>query len=93
MILTQDCLGKDEQFNNACIAIALTIFNLFFPNLEPHNFATIANRLITAMALAVTGWLSIRNRYSEEAVARSQAQLRTQQQLAILFYVKILFLP
>ncbi|AFZ37482.1 integral membrane sensor signal transduction histidine kinase [Stanieria cyanosphaera PCC 7437] len=65
-------------------AIALTIFNLFFPNLEPHNPATIANRLIAVMALAVTGWLSIRNRYSEEAVARSQAQLRTQQQLAIL---------
>ncbi len=66
------------------IAIALTIFNLFFPNFEPHSPATIANRLITVMALAVTGWLSIRNRYYEEAVALSQAQLRTQEQLAIL---------
>jgi Bacterial regulatory proteins, luxR family len=28
-------------------AIALTIFNLFFPNFEPHSPATIANRLIT----------------------------------------------
>lgn len=65
-------------------AIALTIFNLFFPNLEPHNSATIANRLIAVMALAVTGWLSIRNRYYEEAVAKSQAKLRTQEQLAIL---------
>ncbi|PSB12731.1 two-component sensor histidine kinase [Pleurocapsa sp. CCALA 161] len=65
-------------------AIALTIFNLFFPNFEPHTLATIANRLIAVMALAVTGWLSIRNRHYEEAVARSQAQLRTQEQLAIL---------
>jgi len=66
------------------IAIALTIFNLFFPHFDPHKLATIANRLIAVMALAVTGWLSIRNRYSEEAVARSQAKLRTQEQLAIL---------
>jgi two-component system, NarL family, sensor kinase len=66
------------------IAIALTIFNLFFPHFEPHTLATIANRLIAVMALAVTGWLSIRNRYYEEAVTRSQAQLRTQEQLATL---------
>jgi two-component system, NarL family, sensor kinase len=66
------------------IAIALTIFNLFFPHFEPYTLATIANRLIAVMALAVTGWLSIRNRYYEEAVNRSQAQLRTQKQLAIL---------
>jgi two-component system, NarL family, sensor kinase len=66
------------------IAIALTIFNLFFPHFEHHRIATIANRLIAVMALAVTGWLSIRNRYSEEAVARSQAKLRTQEQIAIL---------
>jgi two-component system, NarL family, sensor kinase len=66
------------------IAIALTIFNLFFPHFEPHSLATIANRLIAVIALAVTGWLSIRNRYYEEAVIRSQAQLRTQEQLAIL---------
>jgi two-component system, NarL family, sensor kinase len=66
------------------IAIALTIFNLFFPHFEPYSLATIANRLIAVMALAVTGWLSIRNRYYEEAVTRSQAQLRTQEQLATL---------
>jgi two-component system, NarL family, sensor kinase len=66
------------------MAIALTIFNLFFPHFETHRLATIANRLIAVIALAVTGWLSIRNRYYEEAVTRSQAQLHTQEQLAIL---------
>lgn len=65
-------------------AIVLTIFNLFFPYFEPHTLATIFNRLIAVMALAVTGWLSIRNRDYEEAVDRSQAQLRNQKQLAIL---------
>lgn len=66
------------------MSIALTIFNLFFPSFEPHSPATVANRSIAVVALAVTGWLSIRNRYYEEAVAHSQAQLRTQEQLATL---------
>jgi two-component system, NarL family, sensor kinase len=66
------------------LAIALTIFNLFFPNFEPHSSATIANRLIAVSALAVTGWLSIRNHHYKEAITDSQAKLRTQEQLSIL---------
>jgi two-component system, NarL family, sensor kinase len=65
-------------------AIALTIFNLFFPLFEPHRLATIANRLIAVVALGITGWLSIRNRHYKEAITDSQAQLRTQEQLATL---------
>lgn len=84
ILLANYGLAKKTIWKITLAAIALTIFNLFFPNFEPHSFATIANRLITVMALAVTGWLSIRNRDYEEAVNRSQAQLRTQKQLAIL---------
>ncbi|NJR47120.1 MAG: HAMP domain-containing histidine kinase [Hyellaceae cyanobacterium CSU_1_1] len=84
ILLANYGLGKNAIWQITLIAIALTIFNLFFPNFEPHRSATIANRLITVIALAVTGWLSIRNRNYEEAVNRSQAQLRTQKQLAIL---------
>jgi two-component system NarL family sensor kinase len=84
ILLANYGLAKRTIWRITLAAIALTIFNLFFPNFETHRLATIANRLITVMALAVTGWLSIRNRSYEEAVARSQAQLRTQEQLAIL---------
>jgi two-component system, NarL family, sensor kinase len=84
ILLANYGLGKKNIWQITLTAIALTIFNLFFPHFEPHTLATIANRLIAVMALAVTGWLSIRNRYYEEAVARSQAQLRTQEQLATL---------
>jgi two-component system NarL family sensor kinase len=84
ILLANYGLGKKNIWQITLAAIALTIFNLFFPNFEPHSFATIANRLITVIALAVTGWLSIRNRDYEEAVNRSQAQLRTQKQLAVL---------
>ncbi|MEO0011852.1 MAG: hypothetical protein RLZZ535_241 [Cyanobacteriota bacterium] len=84
ILLANYGLAKKAIWKITLAAIALTIFNLFFPNFEPHSFATIANRLITVIALAVTGWLSIRNRDYEEAVNRSQAQLRTQKQLATL---------
>ncbi|MGL5942016.1 MAG: sensor histidine kinase [Waterburya sp.] len=84
ILLANYGLGKKNIWRITGVAISLTIFNLFFPNFEPHSPATIANRLITVIALAVTGWLSIRNRDYEEAVNRSQAQLRTQKQLAIL---------
>lgn len=84
ILLANYGLAKKAIWRITLAAIALTIFNLFFPNFEPHNLATIANRLITVIALAVTGWLSIRNRDYEEAINRSQAQLRTQKQLAIL---------
>lgn len=84
ILLANYGLGKKAIWRVTFAAIALTIFNLFCPNFEPHSFATIANRLITVIALAVTGWLSIRNRNYEEAVNRSETQLRTQKQLAIL---------
>lgn len=63
-------------------AVVLTILNLFFPGVEPLNISTIANRLIAVLALVVTGWLSDRNRRNEEAIARQQAKLRSQEQLA-----------
>ena len=84
ILLANYSLSSKAIWHVTLIAIALTIFNLFFPHFEPNNLAAIANRLIAVMALAVTGWLSILNRYSEEAVARSQAKLRTEQQLAML---------
>jgi two-component system, NarL family, sensor kinase len=84
ILLANHNLSTKIIWHVTILAIALTIFNLFFPNFEPHSFATIANRLITVIALAVTGWLSIRNQNYKEAITRSQAQLRTQEQLAIL---------
>ena len=63
-------------------AAGLTLFNLFFPTLEPNPSATVANRLIAVMALLVTGWLADRIRRYEEAIARQQEKLRAQEQLA-----------
>jgi two-component system, NarL family, sensor kinase len=84
ILLANYNLNSKTIWRVAFMSIALTIFNLFFPGFEPHSPATVANRSIAVMALAVTGWLSVRNRYYEEAITRSQAKLRTQEQLAML---------
>lgn len=65
-------------------AAGLTLLNLFLPDADPFNPATVANRLIAVLALAVTGWLSQRNRRYEEALAQQQAQLAAQEQLSLI---------
>ena len=70
-------------------ATVFTVLNMLVPGEKNINSATVANRLIAVLALIVTGWLSNaygglrqRNRRNEEAIAYTQAQLRTQEQLA-----------
>ncbi|WP_341527890.1 HAMP domain-containing sensor histidine kinase [Nostoc sp. UHCC 0302] len=63
-------------------ATAFTVLNILVPGEKNINSATVANRLIAVLALIVTGWLSDRNRRNEEAIAYTQAQLRSQEQLA-----------
>ncbi|HBB35711.1 MAG TPA: two-component sensor histidine kinase [Cyanobacteria bacterium UBA8803] len=81
-ILLSSRLGRSATVQATVMATGLTLLNLFIPNLEWYNFATVMNRLLMAMALIVTGWLSERNLYHEEALARQKAQLQAQQQLA-----------
>ena len=76
--------GRSATICATTIAVILTLMNLWIPGGQTITPALVADRSIASIALIVTGWLSIRNRYSEEAVARSQVQLRTQEQLAIL---------
>ncbi|HLO83935.1 MAG TPA: HAMP domain-containing sensor histidine kinase [Nostocaceae cyanobacterium] len=63
-------------------AAGLTLLNLLIPKIEIVDPATVANRLIAVLALLVTGYLSNRNRRNEEAIAYTQAQLKSQEQLA-----------
>jgi two-component system NarL family sensor kinase len=84
ILLTNYGLSKKTIWRVTIAAIALTLLNWFVPVVEPHTPATIANRLIAAIALGATGWLSLRTRRYEEAVARSQEKLRAQEQLAVL---------
>lgn len=65
-------------------AIALTLLNLTLPGNREINLATVANRLIAVVAIAVTGWLSNKNHDYQEAIARQQVKLLAQEKLASL---------
>ncbi|MBW4677101.1 MAG: HAMP domain-containing histidine kinase [Desmonostoc geniculatum HA4340-LM1] len=87
-LYTATILLADSRLNRGAVlgvtlaATGLTLLNLFIPGREIINLPTLANRLIAVLALVVTATLSERNRRNEEAIAYTQAQLRSQEQLA-----------
>ncbi|HAJ62092.1 MAG TPA: two-component sensor histidine kinase [Cyanobacteria bacterium UBA8543] len=82
ILLASSRLSRSATVKVTVIATGLTLLNVFIPKAEWHNFATVVNRLLMALALVVTGWLSERNLRHEEAIAQHKAQLQAQQQLA-----------
>lgn len=82
ILLVNSRLSQKATFFVTLAACVVTIFNLFVPDFEPLNPATVANRAIAVMALVVTGYLSDRIRTAEEAIAQQQAQLEAKEKLA-----------
>jgi two-component system, NarL family, sensor kinase len=82
ILLADSRLNRGGVLGVTFAATGLTLLNLFIPGSEMINLPTLANRLIAVLALMVTAWLSNRNRRNEEAIAYTQAQLRSQEQLA-----------
>ena len=64
------------------VAIAFTLLNLFIPGVATITPDTVANRIITVLALGVTGWLGDRLQSYEQAITRQRLQLQAQEQLA-----------
>jgi two-component system NarL family sensor kinase len=82
ILLASARLSRRELGWVTATAIALTLSNVWFPHEQPWSITILLNRLIAALALGITGWLSDRIRRSEEAIARQRAQLQAQAQLA-----------
>ncbi len=82
ILLASSRLSRKAVFGVALAACTLTLLNLFIPGKEVINPPALANRFIAVLALVVTGWLSDRIRRHEEAIAYTQARLRSQEQLA-----------
>lgn len=82
ILLANSRLSRKAVFGVTLAAAILTLLNLFVPGVETIHPPTVANRLIAMIALLVTGYLSDRNRRNEEAIVYTQAQLRSQEQLA-----------
>ncbi|MBR8828437.1 MAG: HAMP domain-containing histidine kinase [Gomphosphaeria aponina SAG 52.96 = DSM 107014] len=64
------------------MAILLTLLNLFIPGMEPITPIALTNRMITVIALLVTGWLSDRLQQYEKAIMQQRMQIAAQSQLA-----------
>lgn len=64
------------------IASACTLLNLVLPGVATITPDTVANRVITVLALGVTGWLGDRLQAYEQAITRQRLQLQAQEQLA-----------
>jgi two-component system, NarL family, sensor kinase len=81
ILLASARLQRRRTVQITVIAIALTLLNIWIPDLGPITLATVIDRLIAAMALLVTGLLSDRNRHYQEAIAQQQNQIEANQSL------------
>ena len=77
-------LSRNATFQITAIAVGLTLLNIWIPGVETIHPAMVADRLITAFALVVTGILSDRNRHIQQTLAQQQAKLQIQAKLASL---------
>jgi len=81
IVLASARLQRRRTVQVTAIAMVLTLVNLWIPQDTSLAIATIANRIIAALALLVTGFLSDRNRYYQEAMAQQQAQIQSKEEL------------
>jgi two-component system, NarL family, sensor kinase len=84
ILVAKPRLNRNKTLLIIAIAVVLTLLNIWIPGNQPIHPSTIANRLITILALAVTGILSDRNRHIQQTLAQQQAKLQVQSKLASL---------
>jgi two-component system NarL family sensor kinase len=82
ILLASARLSRKATLLITLIAVTLTLSNLWFPGSEGHSLSSIANRLIAVLALIATGFLGDRNRLYQDVLAKQQARLRSQEELA-----------
>lgn len=81
ILLINSLFGEKATTITTFVAVFLTILNIWIPGSEVIRASTVASRVIAAMALIVTGFLSQRLRKYQKAIALTQTQLESQAQL------------
>ncbi|MBD2364544.1 HAMP domain-containing histidine kinase [Anabaena minutissima FACHB-250] len=82
ILLVNSWFGEKATLQATLAAVCLTILNVWIPSNEVMRISTVASRLIAAMALIVTGFLSQRLRRTQEAIALTKTKLESQEKLA-----------
>lgn len=81
ILLASARLQRSRAIQMNAIAIALTLLNIWIPDSTEIYPSTIVNRIIVVIALLVTGFLSDRNRYYQEAIVNQQSQIQAKEKL------------
>lgn len=82
IVLAHRQLSRQQVMAVTLAAVILTLINLVFPHQEVNTLSTVANRMIAVVALLVTGYLIDRTHVYEAEIARQQAHIQAQAQLA-----------
>lgn len=81
ILLANSWLKDKATLHATCVAMFLTMLNIWVPGGKVIIASTVADRAIAVMALMVTGLLSQRLRRTQEAIALTQGKLEAQEQL------------
>jgi two-component system, NarL family, sensor kinase len=82
ILLTNFWFGRRATIYTTTLAIGLTLLNLWIPGGQIITLSTLSDRATAALALAITGWLSEKNRRDRTALVAQQSQLNVQKQLS-----------
>jgi two-component system, NarL family, sensor kinase len=82
ILLVNPQLNRAKTIQLTTAAVVLTLLNIWIPAHETIQTGMVINRLITVVALIVTGILSNHNRYIQQALSQQQVKLQTQEKLA-----------
>jgi len=81
ILLANSWLNQKATLHATCVAMFLTMLNLWIPGGEVIVASIVANRAIAVMALMVTGLLTVRLRQTQQAIALTQGKLEAHEQL------------
>ncbi len=84
IVLAYRYLNRQQAIIVTLTAAALTLLNLIWPNFEVPQSSTLTNRLVAVVSLLIAAYLIDRTRFYEDEIARAQAQIKAQTQLASL---------
>ncbi len=81
ILLTNSRSGRIATIQVTFLAVILTISNIWIPGDRLVDGSIVSSRIIAAISLMVTGWLSERNRIYQETISEHKYQLNAQTEL------------
>lgn len=82
ILLVNNRFGRTATLQATAFACFLTLLNVWLPGHDLVRAPTVASRLIAVLALVVSGFLSERNRSSQQTLLQQQTKLQAQEKLA-----------